>query len=143
MVIFQGTNIKTFINEILEKWQIQNSKANQQQQQQKVDVDEHLAKLLETQKLATTKQKHYTDEEKKIRQQILEQYSQLSADEEDDPDGNTGTGDIATGGPGRSGVDFDLIKNTNQHDVAQLAKERREQAKLESQKKKEKDKEDR
>lgn len=43
-----------------------------------IDVNEQLAKLLEAQKLRTTvKEREYTEEEKRIREQILAQYSQV------------------------------------------------------------------
>lgn len=45
------------------------------------EVDVQLAKLLEGQSLATTARREYTDEEKKIRDAILSQYSQLSDNE--------------------------------------------------------------
>lgn len=99
----------------------------------KEDVDVKLAKLLESQSLATTKQKEYTAEEKKIREAILSQYSQLS-DEEEDDEGIQSGGDHKENG---------LEKNTNASTVAQAEKLRREQARLDSQKKKDKDKEDR
>lgn len=44
-------------------------------------VDAQLAKLMNTRCLATTARKEYTDEEKKIREAILSQYSQLSDNE--------------------------------------------------------------
>lgn len=99
----------------------------------KEDVDVKLAKLLESQSLATTKQKEYTEEEKKIREAILSQYSQLS-DEEEEDEGIQSGGDLK---------ESSLAKNMNASTVAQAEKQRREQAKLDSQKKKEKDKEDR
>lgn len=100
------------------------------------DIDAKLAKLLENQKIATIVQRVYTEDELRIKQQILEQYSQLSGDEEydDEEEGATASGASASDG---------LTKNTNAHDVAQLVKERREQAKVDSQNKKLKDKEDR
>lgn len=98
----------------------------------KEDVDIKLAKLLESQSLATTKQKEYTEEEKKIREAILSQYSQLSDEEEDEG--------IQSGGDHKENG---LEKNMNASTVAQAEKQRREQAKLESQRKKDKDKEDR
>lgn len=45
------------------------------------DVDLQLAKLMESQSLATTTRREYTDEEKKIREAILSQYSQLPDNE--------------------------------------------------------------
>lgn len=95
------------------------------------DVDIHLARLLESQSLKTPKQKQYTEEEKKIREAILSQYSQMTDDEDE---GDNEQGEVKENG---------LEKNRNAHAVMQAEKEKREQAKLESQKKKEKDKEDR
>lgn len=93
--------------------------------------------MLENQKIATIVQRVYTEDELRIKQQILEQYSQLSGDEEydEDEDGATATSSAS--------ASDGLTKNTNAHDVAQLVKERREQAKVDSQNKKLKDKEDR
>lgn len=96
------------------------------------DVDVKLARLLESQSLQTPKQKKYTEEEKKIREAILSQYSQMTDDEDEEVIGDTG-----------DGKENGLEKNRNAQSVMQAEKERREQAKLESQKKKEKDKEDR
>ena len=96
------------------------------------DVDVKLAKLIESQSHNTVKQKRYTEEEKKIREAILSQYSQMTDDEGDDS--------VVGGGHVNSAS---LTKNTNALAVQQAEKERREQAKIDSQKKKEKDKEDR
>lgn len=95
------------------------------------DVNDKLAKLLESQSLATTKQKQYTEEEKKIREAILSQYSQMT-DDEDENDERNGSGD-----------ENRLEKNLNAQTVLQAEKIKREQARIDSQKKKEKDKEDR
>lgn len=46
-----------------------------------VDVEDRLVKLLGSQTLATSAPKKYTEEEKKIREAILSQYSQLSDNE--------------------------------------------------------------
>lgn len=78
----------------------------------------------------------------RIRDQILAQYSQVELDEcDDDDDGGPGPAGGASGVP----IDKDPLmeKNTNAHDVAQLVKDRREQAKADSKAKKDKDKEDR
>jgi squalene cyclase len=90
-------------------------------------------KLLESQSLATTKQKNYTEEEKKIREAILSQYSQMTDDEDEAETGNQ-AGDHK---------ENNIEKNTNVQSVLHAEKVKREQAKLDSQKKKEKDKEDR
>ncbi|XP_034944787.1 coiled-coil domain-containing protein 43 isoform X2 [Chelonus insularis] len=97
------------------------------------DMDVRLARMLELQSIPTITQRNYTDEERRIRETILAQYSQTSAegksDEEDEEKEFIGTGMIE--------------KNTNVANIIQQEKEKREKAKLDSQKKKEKDKEDR
>nr|CAD7438196.1 unnamed protein product [Timema bartmani] len=95
------------------------------------DMDVRLAKLLESQPRPTTVQRTYTEEERKIREAILAQYSQMSDEEE------SGGGNEAE--PKENG----LTKNTNASVVQQAEKEKREKSKLDSQKKKDKDKEDR
>ena len=99
----------------------------------KLDVEEQLAKLLENQKLTKAVQREYTEEEKRIKEQILSQYSQLSEDEIEGDEEAVGATSNSSG----------LVKNTNVQDVHALAKEKREQARLESQMKKDKDKADR
>lgn len=106
-----------------------------------IDVDLKIAKLMESQSLGVTKQKEcseeqkkYTEEQKKIREAILSQYSQMSDEEEDDEEPAAAGGDSKENG---------LEKNTNALTVAMAEKAKREQAKMDSQKKKEKDKEDR
>ncbi|XP_046676906.1 LOW QUALITY PROTEIN: coiled-coil domain-containing protein 43-like [Homalodisca vitripennis] len=99
------------------------------------NVEEKLAKLLESNIRPTIVQRNYTDEERKIREAILAQYSQTSdqdSGEEDD-----------VGGGGTEGKENGLFKNTNAAAVHQAEREKREKAKIDSQKKKEKDKEDR
>lgn len=95
---------------------------------------------------ATVQRQKYTPEEQRIREQILAQYSQVELDEcEDDDIGGSVQGGGSSSSTTSAAVDSDPImaKNTNALDVAQLAKERREQAKLDSKAKKDKDKEDR
>ncbi|CAL1683722.1 unnamed protein product [Lasius platythorax] len=98
------------------------------------DVDVRLAKMLESQSLPTTTQKSYTEEEKRIREAILAQYSQMSDEENSEGDGEE---------EGAGGGDCGIEKNLNAATIVQQEREKREKAKLESQKKKEKDKEDR
>ncbi|KAG7311296.1 hypothetical protein JYU34_002328 [Plutella xylostella] len=124
---FVESDIAAHVTEILEKWEACQVKA---EEAPKANVDAQLSKLMESQSLATTTRREYTDEEKKIREAILSQYSQLSDNEEEkeiaeepDPD--------------------DMVKNTNASDVAAAARERREQCRQEAQRKKEKDREDR
>lgn len=100
------------------------------------DVDAKLARLLETKHIATTVQRKYTEEELRIREQILSQYSQVEYDDGYEEENDDGAGTSGTANEG-------MVKNTNASDVANLAKERREQAKIDSKAKKEKDKLDR
>ncbi|EFA03808.1 coiled-coil domain-containing protein 43 [Tribolium castaneum] len=132
-IIQNEDEINKICNEILEKWQFHKRKEPPPAQSTSEDVDTKLVKLLESQSLATTKQKKYTEEEKKIREAILMQYSQMTDDEDEAEDGNQ-AGDHKENG---------LEKNTNVQSVLQAEKVKREQAKLDSQRKKEKDKEDR
>lgn len=103
------------------------------------DVDTKFARLMETQQITTTVQRKYTEEELKIREQILAQYSQVEYEDEYEADNDDGA--VASGSQEKK--DQLLVKNTNAADVAALAKERREQAKIDSKAKKDKDKEDR
>ncbi|CAG9566655.1 unnamed protein product [Danaus chrysippus] len=121
-------DISAHVNEIIDKWEV--CKPKEESPKSAPDVDIQLAKLLESQSLATTTRREYTDEEKKIREAILSQYSQLPDNEEDEENDSDTEGQ-------------DLVKNTNALDVAAAARERREQARLEAQRKKDKDKEDR
>ncbi|XP_003396079.1 coiled-coil domain-containing protein 43 [Bombus affinis] len=98
------------------------------------DVDVRLARMLESQSLPTTTQRSYTEEERRIREAILAQYSQMSEEENSEGDGEE---------DGANGGDCGIEKNTNTAAIIQQEREKREKAKLESQRKKEKDKEDR
>lgn len=103
------------------------------------EVDSNkLVQLLEMQCLATTAQRNYTAEEKKIREAILAKYSQMT-DDEDEQDVHQECSTSAE--PRKTGAD--LERNTNALSVQQAEKEKREQSKIDSQKKKDKDKEDR
>lgn len=132
----QDDNIASHVGEILEAWA--KWKPNEPETASVApaeDVDVRLARMLESQCLPTTSQKKYTAEEKRIREAILAQYSQMS--DEDADDGRSGEeGAVMEKNSG-------LEKNTNVSNIVQLEKEKREKAKLDSQKKKEKDKEDR
>lgn len=135
------SDLNTFIKEILDKWKQCHSAelTPTAKQPAKLDVDEQLAKLLENQKLAKKVEREYTEEERRIKQQILSQYSQLSESEHEDADDEPGAGGGGSGSTGEGG----LSRNTNAADVAALVREKREQAKLESQQRKEKDRQDR
>ncbi|XP_055548817.1 coiled-coil domain-containing protein 43 isoform X2 [Wyeomyia smithii] len=139
--LLSESDLNTFIKEILDKWKQCHSveAIPASGQAVKLDVDEQLAKLLENQKLAKKVEREYTEEERRIKQQILSQYSQLSESEHEDVDDEPGAGGGGSGSTGDGG----LTRNTNAADVAALVREKREQAKLESQQKKEKDRQDR
>ncbi|XP_078046521.1 coiled-coil domain-containing protein 43 [Augochlora pura] len=130
-----GDNISGHVTEILSAWtkwlpdkETDTSKGPME------DVDVRLAKMLESQSLPTTTQKSYTEEERRIRETILAQYSQMSDEDHRDDDGEE---DDETGG------DCGIEKNTNAAAILQQEKDRRGKAKLNSRRKREKDKEDR
>lgn len=131
--ICQETDLDKVVAEIINEWDKCQPKATAAPAAPAEDIETKLAKLLESQQLATTVQRQYTDEELRIREQILSQYSQVEYEDEYDEDDDDGAGPSGDS----------LMKNTNASDVAQLAKEKREQAKIDSQAKKDKDKEDR
>lgn len=145
------SDCSAFITEILDRWKQCHQEESAADSaaggpKLKLDVDEQLAKLLENQKLATKVEREYTEEERRIKQQILSQYSQLSEDEAEDDDDDEANGAAGGGGGGGGGggsSDGLLQRNTNAADVQALIREKREQARLESQQKKEKDKQDR
>lgn len=150
------SDLNSFIKEILDRWKQCHPEEPDDGPKLKLDVDAQLAKLLETQKLTKKIEREYTEEERRIKEQILSQYSQLSDNEQEDgvDDGCAGGGSGGGGtsgagsaggstGAGGSSSDGGLVRNTNAADVAALIREKREQAKLESQQKKEKDKQDR
>lgn len=109
--------------------QFQDKKADMMAAKSKpIEVDIKLKELAD-QHCLPTKPKKYTEEEKKIKEAILAQYSQMSDDEDAEGEGESSSSAMQ--------------KNTNAYNVAQAEKEKREISRLESQKKKEKDKEDR
>ncbi|KAK9872998.1 hypothetical protein WA026_020343 [Henosepilachna vigintioctopunctata] len=120
-------------DEILQKWNYYKIKEPPPKELSE-DVGIKLSKMIESHFLSRTKQKEYTAEEKKIKEAILSQYSQMSDDEEE---GSKETGQ------GSGEQKDNLEKNTNAQTVANAEKQKREQARLDSMKKKERDKEDR
>ncbi|EDW52235.1 coiled-coil domain-containing protein 43 [Drosophila sechellia] len=131
-----SANIEELVATILQKWlQSHPSADDPPKKGLDIDVNAQLAKLLEQQKLqpAVNKEREYTEEERRIKQQILAQYSQTVVANEDDQDSEEESEDD-------SGT---LTRNTNKSDVQALAKEKREQARMDSAAKKQKDKEDR
>nr|NP_001260279.1 uncharacterized protein Dmel_CG9586, isoform C [Drosophila melanogaster]AGB92815.1 uncharacterized protein Dmel_CG9586, isoform C [Drosophila melanogaster] len=141
-----SANIDELVATILQKWlQSHPSADDPPKKGLDIDVNAQLAKLLEQQKLqpAVNKEREYTEEERRIKQQILAQYSQYLmtmpiflqtavANEDDENSEAESEDDSGT-----------LTKNTNKSDVQALAKEKREQARMDSAAKKQKDKEDR
>jgi hypothetical protein len=104
------------------------------EKEEEVDI----AELLKTQtnislQASSHRHRELTEEEKRIKEQILAGYSQCSDKEDEDEEDD--------------GSDYDddpnLEKNTNKSDVQKLAREKREQSRLDSAQKKLKDKEDR
>lgn len=133
--VLKEENIGNHVAEILKAWtQWLPAEGLENATGPSEDVDVRLAQLLESQSLPTTTQKSYTEEERRIRESILAQYSEMPDQEESDCEGVE---------EGASGTENKIEKNRNAASIVQLEREKRERAKLESQKKKEKDKEDR
>lgn len=135
----QEDDLENVIKEIIDEWEKCQPKTETTATESE-DVDAKLARLLETKHIATTVQRKYTEEELRIREQILSQYSQVEYDDGYEEENDDGAG---ASGTAHDGHDPLMVKNTNAADVAALAKERREQAKIDSKAKKEKDKLDR
>ncbi|XP_019848058.1 coiled-coil domain-containing protein 43 isoform X1 [Bactrocera dorsalis] len=134
-------DIDSLISLILEKFESTHPK-EEKKTDGHIDVSEQLAKLLEVQKLPTTsKAREYTEEERQIREQILAQYSQTEVEDVDAycSDEDTEGSNVALAANSLTGIE----RNTNFQDVMALQKEKREQARLDSAAKKQKDKEDR
>lgn len=76
----QSANIDELVATILQKWLKSHPSADEPPKKGlDIDVNAQLAKLLEQQKLqpAASKEREYTEEERRIKQQILAQYSQV------------------------------------------------------------------
>lgn len=137
----QENDTEPFVTAIFEQWNASNGAPAQTSSNGVVKKIEEvdIAKLLETQaKIVnqSVKQKpQQSDEEKRIKQQILANYSQSTVKEEEEEEEQGAVAEIED--------DPDLEKNTNKADVQKLAREKREQARVESAAKKIKDKEDR
>lgn len=132
----QDNGTEQLIDEIFNKWNESHTTPKRSVAEKQEEVD--IAELLKTQtnislQAASQHNRKLTEEEKRIKQQILASYSQTSDKEDEDQEESAPVDD----------GDPDLEKNTNKADVQKLAREKREQAKLESQQKKLKDKEDR
>lgn len=132
----QEADAESVVSRIFDKWNETHDapKKTVELKQEEVDIAELLKTTTKISLESSSKSTHrqLTDEEKRIKQQILANYSQTSDKEEDDEEQSDDEPD-----------DPDLEKNTNKADVAKLAREKREQAKKESEEKKLKDKEDR
>lgn len=132
----QETNTESLVNAIFDKWNESHAAPIKAVEKKQEELD--LAELMKTQtnislQSSSHRNRQLTEEEKRIKEQILASYSQTS-DKEDEDEEESEEEDKE---------DPNLEKNTNKADVQKLAREKREQAKLESQQKKLKDKEDR
>ncbi|EDW37418.1 GL25537 [Drosophila persimilis] len=131
-----SANIDDLVATIMQKWLHSHPSTDEPPKKGlDIDVNAQLAKLLAQQKLQqpAAKEREYTEEERRIKKQILAQYSETAVpgddDEQSEPESDDDSGGVA--------------RNTNKSDVQALAKEKREQARLDSAAKKLKDKEDR
>ncbi|KAK7580255.1 hypothetical protein V9T40_000884 [Parthenolecanium corni] len=124
------TEVDSHCTEILDKWQqaLCNITKEPTVKKEIENVDQKLARLLvsNVRLEETTQACKYTDEELKIREAILSKYSHADVTESEPEDDEV-----------EEGV---LVKNTNASTIHQAEKEKREKAKLENQKKKERDK---
>lgn len=145
--LLQEDGLENVIKEIIDEWEKCQPKNDAAAGASNgiEDVDTKLARLMENKHITTTVQRQYTEEELRIREQILSQYSQVEYDDGYDDENNEAAAGPSTGSTGttHNSSDPPLLKNTNAADVAALAKERREQAKIDSKAKKDKDKLDR
>lgn len=74
----QISDIPSVVKEIVDKWISTRPNQEEKLASEVEDVDTRLARLLESQTLATTVQRQYTADELRIREAVLAQYSQLS-----------------------------------------------------------------
>ncbi|XP_050402298.1 coiled-coil domain-containing protein 43 [Patella vulgata] len=132
--------------DIFKKWtEFQKHKENEASNTTKIDTAEKLAEIFEKQKLEVSKVKTKTAAQKATKEAILNQYSMVpSGSETDDSDEEIAPAPTK-GGKHITNVDdfLDTFKNTNSEDVAAKERLKRDVAKVEADKKKEKDKQDR
>ncbi|XP_012681331.1 coiled-coil domain-containing protein 43 [Clupea harengus] len=122
--------LETVCQEIIKQWTECCAKSAVTQN---TDADvQAIASLIEKQAQIVVKQKEVTDVEKKHKRALLEQYANVTDDEDEDEEELPG----AMAFPSEKS----LFKNTNVEDVLSRKKLQRDQAKEDSQKKKEGDK---
>nr|SVE74531.1 EOG090X0H15 [Daphnia barbata] len=131
-----GMTQNEICQEILKQWEICRVAEAEGKSEESVRtaVDIQIARIMEQQALCVIPQKKASDQEKKLKQNILLQYAEVSDGEGLDDDD--------------AGYDDDMddrlmARNTNAEDVMKLEKLKKESLRQESQKKKDKDKEDR
>nr|CAG4640479.1 EOG090X0H15 [Daphnia pulex]SVE85218.1 EOG090X0H15 [Daphnia pulex] len=132
-----GMTQNEICQEIIKQWELCRAAAAEGKSDEAVRtaVDIQIARIMEQQALIVIPQKKASDEERKLKQNILSQYAEVS-------DGEGGL-DEDDGGYDDDYEDKLLSRNTNAEDVMKLEKLKKESLRQESAKKKEKDKEDR
>ncbi|XP_029914924.1 coiled-coil domain-containing protein 43 [Myripristis murdjan] len=99
------------------------------------DVDvQAIASMIEKQAQIVVKQKEVSEESKKRKEALLAQYANVTDEEDEDQE------EESTSGTNFPGAEKSLFKNTNVEEVLIRQKQKREQAREESVKKKESDK---
>lgn len=136
LVEITAEDIPAVSMEIIRKWDNVSS-AVQNNVSLKFDVDARLASIMEKQAQSVVNERKVSEEDKKYREAILAQYSQVS-DEDDDE--NCDSKEPLGAASADSAKTRALTKNTNSEDVAKAEKEKREKAKAECEKKKATDK---
>nr|SVE75477.1 EOG090X0H15 [Daphnia dolichocephala] len=131
-----GMTQNEICQEIVKQWELCRAAEAEGKSKESVRtaVDIQIARIMEQQALCVIPQKKTSDQEKKMKQNILSQYAEVSDGEGLDDDD--------------AGYDDDMddrlmARNTNAEDVVKLEKLKKESLRQDSQKKKDKDKEDR
>ncbi|XP_063079886.1 coiled-coil domain-containing protein 43 [Engraulis encrasicolus] len=123
--------LETVCQEIINQWTESCAKAAVTKDKTDAEV-QAIASLIEKQAQIVVKQKEVSVEEKRDKQALLQQYANVTDDEDEDEEELAGAMAIPS--------EKSLFKNTNVEDVLSRKKQQREQAKEDSQKKKEQDK---
>ena len=153
-----GMTQNEICQEILKQWELCRAAAAEGKSDEAVRtaVDIQIARIMEQQALCVVHQKKASDEQRKLKQNILSQYAEVISTNAEFQRFHRGTNHklVTQVSDGEGGLDEDdgydddvedrlLSRNTNAEDVMKLEKSKKESLRQESAKKKEKDKEDR
>ncbi|XP_053708657.1 coiled-coil domain-containing protein 43 [Synchiropus splendidus] len=125
--------VEDVCTQIIQRWTEWCSRSAAKNDIKDVEV-QAIASMIEKQAQIVVKQKEVSEESKKRKEALLAQYANVT-DEEDEAEE-----DEAASGNNMPGPERSLFKNTNVEEVLHRQKQKREQAREDSQKKKEMDK---